>query len=313
MGIRRSEVACPICRRSDDAPVVAVGRDFEYDTCAEQFTLRRCATCDVIYLSPRPDACELERIYPPQYNAFHFHRIRNPIVRGGRQWVQKGKVSAIRRLVPPDADIIDVGCGSGALLQLMARHGSPGWRLVGSDFNADALAALEPSGIATLVGRFEELELDRQFDLIILNQAIEHFDDPAAVVAKAAEALKPGGILFIETPCTEGFDARLFHARYWGGYHIPRHWTLFSRSSIRRLLGDNGFDDVSIRFLASPSFWIQSCHHYFLDRGYPTWWVKLWVFRNPLLLAAFTLADTACARLGLPTSNMRVIARRVDR
>lgn len=289
---------------------MASGYDFEYGTCSEEFTLHKCVSCEVVYLSPRPDAAELSKIYPPEYNPFHFHRIRNPVVRWARRFVQKSKSRAIRRLVPEDANVLDVGCGSGALLKLMADFGPKRWRLFGNDFNPDALESVERLGIQTIPGRFEEIDIDLRFDLIVLNQTIEHLDQPARVIRKAAELLKPGGILFVETPCTEGIDAKLFRRRYWGGYHIPRHWSLFSPPSVNTLLRANGLDEIKVRFLASPSFWIQSFHHYFLDRKYPTWWVRFWVYRNPLLLAAFTMIDLVTVACRHPTSNMRVIARK---
>jgi hypothetical protein len=59
----------------------------------------------------------------------------------------------------------------------------------------------------------------------------------------------------------------------------------------------------------SPAFWIQSCHHVLLDRG----WLRTSRFfteRNPLLLGAFTALDLAAIALGPPTSNIRVVARK---
>jgi SAM-dependent methyltransferase len=303
------EVPCPICNRHSGSGV-ASGYDFEYRTCAEEFTFHRCALCDVTYLNPRPDTSELAKIYPPEYNPFHFHKIRNPIVRCGRRLTQKRKLNAIRKLLPEDANVLDVGCGSGDLLKLMAEFGSKSWRLVGNDLNQKSLKTIAQLGIGTIPGRFEEVDVGMQFDLIVLNQTIEHLEEPAKVIRKAADVLRPGGVLFIETPCIMGVDAKLFRRRYWGGYHIPRHWSLFSPTSMSALLRANGFDTVTIRYLASPSFWIQSFHHFFLDHNYPRWWTKSWVSRNPLPLAAFTLWDLLTIACGRPTSNMRVVARR---
>jgi SAM-dependent methyltransferase len=303
------DVPCPICDRHSGSSV-ASGYDFEYRTCAEEFTFRRCASCDVTYLNPRPDTSELAKIYPPEYNPFHFHKIRNPIVRWGRRLTQKRKLSAIRKLLAEDATVLDVGCGSGDLLKLMAEFGSKRWRLFGNDLNQESLKTVAQLGIGTIPGRFEEVNVGMQFDLIVLNQTIEHLEEPAKVIRKAADVLRPSGVLFIETPCIMGADAKLFRRRYWGGYHIPRHWSLFSPSSISALLRANGFDTITIGYLASPSFWIQSFHHFFLDHNYPRWWTKSWVSRNPLLLTAFTLWDLVTIACGCPTSNMRVVAHR---
>ncbi len=305
--IKLTEVNCPICDQCSDE-ITASGYDFEYATTDHEFTFRRCPACKVVYLSPRPVPSELSRIYPPEYNPFHFNKIRNPIIRWGRQYTQKAKASAIRKLLGETANVLDVGCGSCALLSLLKKLAPPGWRLYGNDMSEDALLQAENLGFEKIKGRFEEVETAQRFDLIILNQTIEHLDDPVKIIEKSAELLLPGGILFIETPCILGLDAKCFRRRYWGGYHIPRHWILFSPDALKSLLHQHGFRVVETKFLASPSFWIQSFHHYFLDHGYSKYWVKFWQFRNPALLALFVLLDRLTIAFGHPSSNVRVVA-----
>ncbi len=306
--IELTKVSCPICSR-DSSDIIASGYDFEYATCNQEFFLRKCNNCDLVYLSPRPDIAELSRIYPPQYNPFHFHKIRNPIVRWGRNFVQRRKVSIIKELLCKRANIIDVGCGSGTLLMLLKKFGREDWHLFGNDFNLECLEQLRRVGIETIPGRFEDISTDLRFDLIILNQTIEHLEYPAKVIKKAVELLASKAFLFIEIPSIEGLDAKIFRRRYWGGYHIPRHWTLFSSASISKLLKAHGFQQVKISYLTSPSFWIQSFHHYFLDKDYSKSWVDFWAFKNPFLLGFFTLLDAVTIARGCPTSNMRVIAQ----
>lgn len=309
-GIKLNKVSCPFCRGYSNA-VIASGRDYEYATCNFKFVLYKCGNCDLIYLSPRPDITELSRIYPTQYNPFHFHEIKNPIVRWGRNFVQKKKASIIKKLVPKAAKIIDVGCGSGTLLMFLKKYGSKKWRLFGNDFNLEPLKRLKKLEIEMIPGRFEEINTNVRFDLIVLNQTIEHLDCPDKVIKKATELLISKGLLLIETPSIDGLDAKIFQSNYWGGYHIPRHWTIFSSASITKLLKEYGFQNINISYLTSPSFWIQSFHHFFLDKNYPEWWVNCWVFRNILLLGFFTIFDIVRIIMGRPTSNMRVVAQKL--
>ena len=53
-----------------------------------------------------------------------------------------------------------------------------------------------------------------------------------------------------------------------------------------------------------------SLHNYFLDRGWPSRFVRFFHYRNPALLAVFVILDWLRARLGYATSNQRVIARK---
>lgn len=307
--VKVGEVVCELCQKTTVTSLVANGWDFEYQTCQNSFNIVKCSVCGLQYLNPRPDITELSVIYPSSYEPYYFDEIKNPIIRYARNFVQKQKVTVIDRLVPHDATIIDVGCGSGALLRLLKEFGSPQWQLYGNDFSEISLRNLAKHNIKALSGRFEDIDTSLKFDLIILNQAIEHLDSPSSVIAKASQLVKPQGSIFIETPSTEGFDTKIFGKRYWGGYHFPRHWTLFNENSLKALVAKHGFETISVEYLASPAFWIQSVHHIFLERGWPLSLVNLWTLRNPLALAFFTSLDIISAKF-TKTSNMRLVARK---
>jgi SAM-dependent methyltransferase len=192
----------------------------------------------------------------------------------------------------------------------MREHGPQSWRLVGVDNSPAAVRSVRAKGFEAVQGRFEELDVaGGQADAIVLNQVIEHLDDPGAVVARAREILRPDGCLFIETPCLDGWDARLFRRRYWGGWHFPRHWTLFTRDSLSELLLRNGFRIEGVTWLLSPNFWIQSLHHWLVDKGVPEKAAGWMDCRNPLALACFASVDCFQKLFG-HTSNMRIVARR---
>jgi SAM-dependent methyltransferase len=300
------EVACDLCG-STATDTVATGVDFDYQTCRNTWSFVRCRVCGLEYLNPRPDVTALEVIYPATYEPFLFHETRNPFMRYGRAYVQRRKAVALRRLAGDEATIIDVGCGSGQLLDLLRRHGPKGWRLIGNDFSDLAAENVQRLGLEYLGGRFEELDTELRFDVVVLNQTLEHLERPAAVVEKAALLLRPGGILFIETPSTDSLDARAFRRRRWGGYHFPRHWTLFTEQTLGRLVGEHGFEVIEVRYLASPAFWCQSFNHLALETAFPA--PRFWSLHNPLTLMAFTALDVARSRVAR-TSNLRLVARR---
>lgn len=106
----------------------------------------------------------------------------------------------------------------------------------------------------------------QQHFLYFLVRFIEHLDNPFHVVNRAFELLQPGGVLIIETPSVEGWDAKFFRKRYWGGWHTPRHWNLYDQHTLEFLLRKNGFEVVEITYLLSPNFWLQSLHHLTAER-----------------------------------------------
>jgi 2-polyprenyl-3-methyl-5-hydroxy-6-metoxy-1,4-benzoquinol methylase len=288
--------------------VVASGYDFEYRTCRNQFEIRRAADCDLLYLFPQPCPESLATIYPPEYIPFQFHELRGP-VRWARDFIQGRKAKAILRLAGENGKILDVGTGSGILLRQIARVKGGTNGLYANDFSDSILAPLRREGFGTVAGTAENLATTERFAVICMNQVLEHLQNPASVVDQLSKLLAPGGYLFIETPNIASLDARIFGARFWGGYHIPRHFWLFSEDSLRKLLTTAELSVTDVRYLASPAFWIQSVHHALLDHG----WVNTARFfseKNPLLLAPATLLDLFTGALGGKTSNIRIIAQK---
>ena len=280
--INTEKVRCPNCTCIENDKI-AEGHDFEYDTCTNRFSLLKCKNCDGVYLNPRPALSELSIIYPDNYNAYHFHEISNPFVRYFRNYVQQRKYLRIKKLVKKENPrIIDVGCGSGSLLKIIKEYAPSSWGLYANDIDEKLVFPLKDCGIKIITGRFESLEIEHKFDLIILNQVIEHLDNPNGVLQKCHQILDEDGILFIETPNVGGLDYTIFKKKYWGGYHIPRHWQLFSDENIELYLNNFGFSLQDLVFLCSPSFWNQSFHHMLLDNRFPKWFVKTFNYQNAL-------------------------------
>jgi ubiquinone/menaquinone biosynthesis C-methylase UbiE len=107
---------------------------------------------------------------------------------------------------------LDVGCGAGDVMRLLAGLVGPAGAVTGLDSDArlggEALAVLR----ATVPGRFAFVEADVEtaeevpggpFDLVFARFLLFHVHDPAAVVRKLYGWTRPGGVLLIQD-----FDAR---------------------------------------------------------------------------------------------------------
>jgi 2-polyprenyl-3-methyl-5-hydroxy-6-metoxy-1,4-benzoquinol methylase len=123
------------------------------------------------------------------------------------------------------ARILEIGCGEGQFL--LALHESfPEAELTGIDFqfHPEHKARLEAAGIGLIVGLAEDAAFsENAFDIIVTNQLIEHLWDIDRVLQACWFALRPGGILTIETPNANGYDRRPFRSGAWGLYYFPRH------------------------------------------------------------------------------------------
>jgi SAM-dependent methyltransferase len=104
--------------------------------------------------------------------------------------------------------VLDVGCGDGALVRLMARDGA---RVVGVDNNpaqiAKAAAAPPAGGEAYAMAAGERLPFpSATFDSVVIFNALHHVPPNAqdAALVEAARVLKPGGRAYIAEPLAEG-------------------------------------------------------------------------------------------------------------
>jgi len=303
--------ACALCGSSSDAERRAAGWDFEYGTTTQEFTFWRCA-CGGVYLNPRPAREALGRIYPSNYYAYAFTGKLGPLVRRVKALADRSKVRQYLEYLRPGARVLDIGCGDGHGLAELREAAGFDLDLAGVEFSTDAVSAAREHGIDVAEGRAEEVSLpDGSFDLVIINQLIEHVRDPAALLRSIAGWLRPGGHVFVETPNLDSADARLFKRRYWGGYHFPRHFHLFDTTTLARLAADQGLVRVSLKPLVCPQFWIISGHNRLAAQGRRKLAEALFDPLSPVLLVPFTLIEMLHVRLWW-TSNQQLIARRAD-
>lgn len=312
---------CCVCGRDDGVPV-AEAYDYEYRTSRQLWIYKRCRGCALVYLDPRPAVSELGRIYPPNYYSFDEEKRGNPLVAYLRGKLEAMKARAFARHVGGGARrvgggarrVLDVGCGDGRFLSVLRRHGPPEWQLFGIDIDAAAIERARAKGLDARPCRLEDLPEDGEpFDLIVLFQVIEHVSDPRAMVAKVRRLLAPGGVFVVETPDVAGWDERLFRDGLWGGYHVPRHWNLFTPANLSGLLEQEGFEVLECRPLISTSFWINSLYNRALVGGAGPRTLGWLHYQNPLLLALFLMLDKLRILFGARTSNQRVVARACGR
>lgn len=300
---------CPLCNSSSDIEV-AHGTDYEYKTTDQNFSFLKCDNCDVLYLNPRPAVSALSDIYPKNYYSFTGEDESKNLVKSLRKrWEIKKVRDYTRWLGSGQATVLDVGCGTGRLLSLIRESAPASWKLHGIELDPHAVTVARTKGFDVTHSTLENFNPHTKFDLIILQQVIEHVEDPLAMMRKLHHLLSIKGVVILETPNLAGWDYKLFRKGLWGGYHFPRHWTLFTKKSLRKLSINTGFEVIEHQSLMSLSFWSWSIHHLIYNKKHP----KLAHFLRPpnsFLLAASLPLELLQLFFGLQTSNQRIILRK---
>ncbi len=97
----------------------------------------------------------------------------------------------VEQLAPGRAErILDLGCGDGALTEMLVAAGAT---VVGADSSAEMVAAAQARGLDARVMDGTALSFVAEFDAVFSNAALHWMRDLASVIAGVERALKPGG------------------------------------------------------------------------------------------------------------------------
>lgn len=282
---------CFICG-SDESIPVGTGKDFEYASSSDIFKAHKCLSCGLVYLNPRPDISEFEKIYPKNYHAFNFSQKEYGNIHKIRSWLEKRRLLNSCKGLPANARILDVGCGDGFHLKLLRSYGKKTWECEGVDIDKRAVEMARNAGLNVHLGTLETLELPaNSYDLVFMIQTIEHLINPGEILTSIHRLLKPGGKLLIVTDNTDSIDFNFFKRRYWGGYHFPRHLNLFNRTSVEKLAEKTGYEVAFLGTQYSPVNWVYTIHNWLVDIKAPAWLKNRFTLKSTVSLTVFTLLD----------------------
>ncbi|MCU4180675.1 class I SAM-dependent methyltransferase [Bosea sp. BH3] len=247
---------CPLCS-SQSTSVYAKATDIEYFTSDDVYDIRACDECGILFVDPMRSQ-ELNKIYPKNYYSFQNNK-KNLVVQL-KEWLDRRALRQLTQQIPgQELSILDIGGGTGWLVDQVKRADSRVARGTVIDIDDGAKEIALRNGHDFFLGRFEAYEVaDRQFDLILMLNLIEHVADPHAVMAKAARLLSPNGLIWIKTPNFDSLDARIFRHQSWAGYHTPRHFVIFKKESLERLSDMSGLRLRSFAYTQGAPFWSAS-------------------------------------------------------
>ncbi len=254
-------VECNLCGSTHAEPI-RVGRDLMLGHPGE-WTLVQCRRCGFIYLNPRPR--DMAPYYEGSYLPFE-HRPKHTLIpRRPKSKIEEvsvgaagGYYSLLQQVTKATSgQLLDVGCATGDFLVVAA---TAGWTVTGCDLSIfateQAKQRMRPFPDARIFhGTLESLQLSSDsFDIVTLWHSIEHVENPKATLHEVYRLLKPNGRLILQTPAWLSLESQLFK-HYWAGLDFPRHLSLFSHTTLKRLLQQIGFS--SIRSLYQTSYYFS--------------------------------------------------------
>ena len=227
------------------------GSDRLYRTTTKQFSVVRCDQCGLLRLDPTPSPEELARYYPDNYWFAPGRSAASRLEEAYRRLVLRDHVQFVARALANSTargPLLDVGCGGGLFLSMLAESGVP---VVGLDFSLDAASVAwrrqkVPAVCATLA---RAPFAPGSCAAITMFHVLEHLYDPAAYIEAAHALLAPHGRLIIQVPNAASWQF-LMLGENWIGVDVPRHLVTFRASDMEALLERCGFEVVRRKFFS---------------------------------------------------------------
>jgi len=240
-----STLTCRLC----GATTVEVGRKFGTYS-RHWYNIRHCPSCRFSYVAN--PWTEYEKIYAAEYYAgegadplvdylFELEHPQETI----RQYEWAGILHIVQSLMrlEPHIQWLDFGCGNGALVRHVRRHGlcdivgfEEGW--------------IRDKAVATGIPIMDRAQLEtcvHRFDIVTAIEVLEHIVDPLEFLTTVYRVLKPGGLFFCTTGNAQPFRNHLLSWKYL----VPEiHVSFFEPETLARALTLTGFRPECKGFLA---------------------------------------------------------------
>jgi len=220
---------CPICG-SENIRLFLV--DFRSNS------IYRCEDCTFQFMNPQ---------YSNQYLDEYYSSYTPSDGTEGSHHVFSFYLDIIEKFSSGKRRALDFGCGDGQFVESCKQRK---WNIYGYDVDCESTARVSArTGVPIACGDFDSIDWPEKFDLITMNQVLEHVKDPKKQVSSLLQNLEVGGLLFIAVPNIRSLSSTIktfLERRKWrkkrvGAHYASDHHLLyFSPKTLRVLL--NNFD-----------------------------------------------------------------------
>lgn len=186
----------------------------------QSFPLWRCPQCKTIHSLQAVDFDEIYADYPLNHlrklDIYARRTLGNLLKR-----LEKGGISR-------SESILDYGCGNGIFVDFLREQGFT-----------------DVQGFDPFVAKYKQ-KPERQFDMVVLNDVLEHVEEPGALLDSAAERVKAGGLLYVGTADSAGVASMRQLEKHVMRLHQPFHRKIVTQAMLCQLGAGRGFAEQAI-------------------------------------------------------------------
>lgn len=240
------KVPCNFCL-SDETSLLFATKDLSVRVnSSEEFLVRQCRKCGLVFLSPQPSYEELASYYSGDYYTHIKNSLQTPTsgFYKALRWFKKKLLDEKKFRLPTNLKrgrFIDVGCGKGNYIVEYKKQ-YPEWEFYGTEPDqAVAQIAKEIPSIEIFNGFLQDARYqDDFFDIVIMNHSFEHMPNPSETMREIFRILKHGGKVIVRVPNFGSTAARIFR-QYWAHLDVPRHIFHFTEKTLGAIMVAAGF------------------------------------------------------------------------
>ena len=246
---------CPLCGASGQIPYASCT---DFTISKESFTLMRCPSCGVVYVSDPPSEKDINRYEklnlklelgdnPSGLINKLYYRIRS-------RMLHKKAMIVETQAYRTSGTLLNYGAKTGFFSYAMERRG---WKVVSVEkYHEERIFSLQMFHHRMIdIPEMNQLK-SGTFDVITLWHVFEHCYHPHELLDRFYELLRPGGVLIIACPNLRSTDA-MHYGPYWAAYDVPRHLWHFNPTSLTDLAAKHGFTLMHHERLPYDSFYIS--------------------------------------------------------
>ena len=193
--------------------------------------LSKCKKCGFIQASEKISTVEFyENLVDEEYEKTRKERS-----------LQENKILKRIKSFKRNGNLLDVGAGSGILVEAAAKRGFDSKGIEPSKWLAEKAKS---RNINVIQGVLSDLSKDEKFDVITIIDVLEHVDEPIQLLIDISDRLKDDGIGVLVVPNVESFAAKLLNWKWW--HFRVAHIGYFSKITVNLALKRVGLKAIKI-------------------------------------------------------------------
>lgn len=200
-----------------------------------------CKSCGLIQTNPRMNEVECINFYKSEKYRLLFTG-EDYLEKYDKTYMTQKRLHIFQKLNPIMKDyglnsILEIGCAGGANLIPFKKYG---YKVAGYDYSQPLINIGKKRGLDLNYGSIGDI--NKSFDVIILNHVIEHFNDLNASMDAILNLLNPNGVLYVGVPNIDNFYKYQFQIAH-VYYFTPRTFKYYMKRYGLELL-EFGADQV---------------------------------------------------------------------